>query len=283
MPKQIIPFLLFLFLFSAISFAQERKESFIASSFYHGLPKEIPLKWQNTLYSSINVGGYFKSLFIVSRDSLKTSENCFLFLVNENGFSRNAISFEKAGENNYKAKIFLSSQEEDKLSPLKLVLNLVEKSLKYRWDNKNEIAYENPTIIEEYQLKIGKIFPQIDVETAEGIWSSNKRNKIVVINWWATSCLPCIEEMPGLNELVNKYPKAEFIAIVWDKKNLSSFISKHKFNYEQGYGTEKLTHLFGDVFPRHIIVNKEGIVLFNKLGGSKDINLELEKVIKENL
>ena len=274
-----------IFFISTVIFCQNHSEKYVSASFNKGLPTEIPFKWQSTLYSSINTGGYFKSLFIVSHDSLKTSQQCFLFMVNENGFSFNAILFKKNDENIFKATITLSNQDEDKLSPLELVLNLNQSSLEYRWENKDETKYDVPTVIKEYELKIGKLFPLIDIEIPNGRWSSNQENKIIVINWWATSCLPCVEEMPGLNELVNKYPKdkVEFIAIVWDKENLSKFLSKHQFNYEQGYGNKNISQLFGETFPRHIIVNKDGVILFNKLGGSKDINLELEKVINKYL
>jgi len=270
---------------STVIFCQNQSEKYVAAPFEKGLPTEIPFKWQSTLYSSINTGGYFKSMFVVSRDSLKTSQQCFLFTINENGFSTNAISFERNGENIFKATIALSNQDDDKLSQLNLVLNLNKSSLEYRWENKDENKYDVPTVIEEYELKIGKLFPSISVETAKGKWSSDQENKIIVINWWATSCLPCVEEMPGLNELVNKYPKdkVEFIAIVWDKENHSKFLSKHQFNYEQGYGNKDISQLFGETFPRHIIVNKNGVILFNKHGGSKDIDLELEKVINKYL
>lgn len=279
-------FYIILFFVSSVLLCQNNSDKYVPVTFEKGLPTEIPFKWKNTLYSSINVGGYYKSLFLVSRDSLKTSEQLFLFtFINEKGFSFNAISFEKSSENIFIATINLKNKYEDKLSPLKLVLNLKQNSLEYRWENKNVSQYETPTIIEEYELKIGKLFPVIDIETSKGIWTSNQDSKITVINWWATSCIPCVEEIPGLNELVNKYSKekVEFIAIVWDKENLSKFLTKHPFNYEQGYGNKKISELFGNTFPRHIIVNKDKTIIFNKLGGSKDIYLELEKIINNYL
>ncbi|MFA4924972.1 MAG: TlpA disulfide reductase family protein, partial [Ignavibacteriaceae bacterium] len=232
------------------------------------------------------IGEFYKLLYVVSRDSFNTNKNCSLFLIPQNGgFIYNDISFVLKEKNIYEANISLESREEDTLSPLKLILNLDEKSLKYRWDNKDIKNYEHPSIIEEYQLKVGKTFPQIEVETANGTWSNKEKNKIVVINWWATSCLPCVEEMPGLNQLVEKYPKekVEFIAIVSDKENHSKFMNKHKFNYKQGFGNKKIRQLLGEAFPRNIILNKEGVILYNHTGGSKDINLELEKIIRENL
>ena len=278
--------IMILLMISSLAVCQNQSENFIIVPFEKGLPAEIHVKWGNTLFSTINVGEYYKSLVVVSRDSLKTSDKCYLFtIVNENDISFTAISFEKIGNNIFNAIIPLKSQQEDKLSPLKLVLNLDERTLNYRWENRNNNLYEKPTINEEYPLKIGKAFPIVEVETDKGIWSNNVKNKIIVINWWATSCMPCVEEMPGLNELVSKYSyeKVEFIAICSDKENLSKFLSKYKFNYQQGFGNIYLNTLLGNAFPRHIIIDKKGIIQYNKLGGSKDIHLELEKIINNNL
>jgi len=276
---------LLVFLVSSFVFGQDQNEKFITAPFEKGMPKEILFNWENASYSEIDIGGFYKALYIVSRDSFNTAKNCSLFFITQNGFSYKDIPFVLKEKKIYETSISLTTQEEDTLSPLKLILNLDEKRLKYRWENKETTAYEHPTILEEYQLKIGKKFPHIEVETANGTWTNKEKNTVIVINWWATSCIPCIEEMPGLNQLVEKYPKdkVEFIAIVWDKANHAKFINKHKFNYLQGFGDKKLNKLFGGAFPRNIILNKEGEILYNDIGGSKDTHLELEKIIDGNL
>ena len=271
---------------SSFMSCQNLNENFVNAPFKKGLPTEIPFKWQNTLYSQINGGDYYKSLFVVSRDSFKTADKCILFLVvDKERFFTSTFEFEKTGENCYETFIPMTNLEEDTLSPLKLVLNLKEKILMYRWENKNKMNYQNPTILEEYPLKAGKTFPLIEVETAKGIWSNKSKNKIIVINWWAASCSGCIAEMPGLNELVNKYPKdkVEFIAIIADKENHSKFMNKHQFKYQQGFGNEKFTHLFGKAYPRNIILDRNGKILYNHAGGGRHTSSELEKIIKENL
>ncbi|NCQ19080.1 MAG: hypothetical protein COW85_07075 [Ignavibacteria bacterium CG22_combo_CG10-13_8_21_14_all_37_15] len=276
---------LLVFLVSSFVICQDQNEKFVTAPFEKGMPREIFFKWENASYSEIDIGEFYKALYVVSRDSFNSAKNCSLFFITQNGFSYNDISFVLKEKKIYETSISLTTQEEDTLSPLKLILNLDEKSLKYRWDNKDMANYEHPTIVGEYKLKVGNVFPQVEVETAKGTWSNKEKNKIIVINWWATSCLPCIEEIPGLSQLVEKYPKdkVEFVAIAWDKKNHAKFISKHKFSYLQGFGDKKLTKLFGEAFPRNIILNKKGIILYNQTGGLKDTYLELEKIIEGNL
>jgi len=276
---------LLVFLVSSFVICQDQNEKFVTAPFEKGMPREIFFKWENASYSEIDIGEFYKALYVVSRDSFNSAKNCSLFFITQNCFSYNDISFVLKEKKIYETSISLTTQEEDTLSPLKLILNLDEKSLKYRWDNKDMANYEHPTIVGEYKLKVGNVFPQVEVETAKGTWSNKEKNKIIVINWWATSCLPCIEEIPGLSQLVEKYPKdkVEFVAIAWDKKNHAKFISKHKFSYLQGFGDKKLTKLFGEAFPRNIILNKKGIILYNQTGGLKDTYLELEKIIEGNL
>ena len=234
----------------------QNTENFIRSDFSKGLPNGINFKWENCLYVSIDGGEFFKNINIISRDSLKTADQLLLAPISENGFYFTRIPFEKVTQNIYKGSILLKNIYEDELSPLSVKIDLAERMLYYRWENHDKQNYKIPTIIKEYPLKVGETFPIIKVETQKGDWTNENSKKIILINWWATSCLPCIEEMPGLNKLVKKYKneKVEFISIVWDTDNLEEFLSKNSFLYSHGFGNEYLTKLFGETFPRNLII-----------------------------
>jgi thiol-disulfide isomerase/thioredoxin len=265
-----------LFLLAFVS-CKPQEDKYVITKFKEGLPSEIQFKWNKSIYASINSGNFFKGLYLVSKDSLETPDNCLLFVIDSSGFSYTNLDFIKSEENIYSAAVSLNTTQEDKLDTLRLILNLQRKTLTYHWDNK----IVSPTVIKEYKLKVGSILPKIEVTTLNGNWTNDGRNKIIVINWWATSCLPCIEEIPVLNKLVDKHQdeNIEFVAIVWDKSNYSDFIAKHPFNYLQGFSSKELTDLFGDIFPRHIVVGKDGKILLNKLGGSKQIGDEIDSII----
>ena len=275
MNNQIRLFLFALFICSSSFFAQNHTSTLIQTQIHFGLPKEVPFKWNDASYVHINPGQYFKALYLVSKDNFKTTNDCSLFKIEENGFSFSAISFQ-----NNETTIELKNKEEDLLSPLKILVDPKERIVYYRWETNSE-NYNSPVISKDYELKPGKDFPVINVETTKGNWTNKNSNKIIIINWWATSCLPCKEEIPVLNKLVDKYQdqNIEFIAIVWDKSKHSKFIEKNPFKYLQGFTTKELTDLFGEIFPRHIIVDKDGKILLNKLGGSKQIGEELDSII----
>lgn len=272
--------LIFLILFSiAFVSCQDQDNKYVTSKFKEGLPSEIPFKWNKSVYSSIKSGNFFKSLYFVSKDSLETPDNCLLFVIDSSGFSYTNLDFIESQKNIYSTAVSLTTREEDRLDTLRLKINLENKTLTYYWDNK----IKSPTVIKEYKLKVGNIFPIIKVPTETGIWTNAGPNKIIVINWWATSCLPCLEEIPGLNELVKKYENdnIEFIAIVWDKENHSEFIKKHNFIFKQCFGDKNTTELLGETFPRNLIIDNRGIIVYNKIGGIKNTYLELEKIIQK--
>lgn len=269
-----------LFLLTFVS-CKHQEDKYVLTKFKEGLLSEIQFKWNKSIYASINPGNFFKGLYLVSKDSLETPDNCLLFVIDSSGFSFTNLDFVEPPENIYSTTISLNTSEEDKLDTLRFMLNLERKTLTYYWDNK----ITSPTVIKKYKLKVGNIFPNIEVPTENGNWSNDGLNKIIVINLWATSCVPCVEEIPVLNELVKKYQNQniEFIAIVWDESKHSKFIEKHPFNYLQGFTTRELTELFGEIFPRHIIVDKDSKILLNKLGGSKEIGKELDSIITSKL
>jgi peroxiredoxin len=91
--------------------------------------------------------------------------------------------------------------------------------------------------------------------------------KVVVMNFWFTGCLPCIEEMPKLNALVDKYKNkgVVFIAPTWDNAStLRAFLKDHRFKYQVVPNAGGLIlGPFSDgsgsvVFPTHLVIDQEG-------------------------
>ena len=119
--------------------------------------------------------------------------------------------------------------------------------------------------------------PDFEFKTLDGTVKSlnDFKGKYLIINWWSTTCGPCVTEMPVLNKMVEKYKlrtDVAFVAIAWDEKEtLESFLRKRDFKYEQTYSKE-LAALFGQSFPKHVIVNPQGIVAYYNSG------LEMEVV-----
>ena len=91
----------------------------------------------------------------------------------------------------------------------------------------------------------------------------SKIDKPTVLNFWFTSCKPCIDEMPILNKIKNKYQdKVDFIAITYEPGDKTiPFFKKHKFDYKQIIGEKEFVeHLGIQAFPKNIFIDKNGII-----------------------
>ena len=59
---------------------------------------------------------------------------------------------------------------------------------------------------------VGKPAPNLDTVDMKGdVWSlSKQKGQVVFVNFWATWCAPCREEMPSMQRLYAKMPKDKF-------------------------------------------------------------------------
>ena len=79
---------------------------------------------------------------------------------------------------------------------------------------------------------VGKPAPNFDTVDLEGnIWSLSKlKGQVVFINFWATWCAPCREEMPSMQRLYSKLPKDKFkMLAVFNNDNpklVKNFVTK---------------------------------------------------------
>ncbi|TDK64553.1 TlpA family protein disulfide reductase [Sapientia aquatica] len=96
------------------------------------------------------------------------------------------------------------------------------------------------------------------------------RNKVVVVNFWATWCAPCVKEMPALSDLQTELTakKVSFIGIGIDSPDaLGEFAQKYKITYPLFVGGMSGTQLSTDLgnkaggLPFTVILNKSGEVV----------------------
>lgn len=121
--------------------------------------------------------------------------------------------------------------------------------------------------------------------------------EILVINLWATWCGPCIQEIPELNELVDKYKdhNIRFLAFSDESKaDFEKFRTRRpsfEFNFEKSFenfgALESLMKLDkeyqGRAIPLHILVGKDGHVKEVFVGGSKYNIQRIESFIKKEI
>src|ERR1700754_1856508 len=97
----------------------------------------------------------------------------------------------------------------------------------------------------------------------------------LVINFWASWCGPCVEEMPSLSQLHREYAKkgVEFVGLGVDSdKNVKAFLQKVRVDYPIyviGFGCADLARAFGNnacALPYTVVIDAKGVVRSTKLG-----------------
>jgi len=114
--------------------------------------------------------------------------------------------------------------------------------------------------------------------------------KVVIFNFWATWCPPCVKETPAFVELQERYLESgvQFVGIAIDKKSaVQEFMDSYGVTYPMLIGEDnaiKVAKDYGDRFgalPYTVIINRKGQIHFIQRGG---LTRELaEKTIQELL
>lgn len=97
----------------------------------------------------------------------------------------------------------------------------------------------------------------------------------IVVNFWASWCGPCVEEMPALSQLQRDYAKKgiQFVGLGVDSdKNVRAFLQKVKVAYPvyiTGFGGADLARAFGNTaggLPFTVVIDAKGDIRSTKLG-----------------
>jgi peroxiredoxin len=113
------------------------------------------------------------------------------------------------------------------------------------------------------------------------------RGKVVVLNFWATWCAPCIEEMPVFSRWQRRYG-AQGLQVIGvsmddDAAAPSHIVERLRIHYPVAMGDAKLGNLYGGVegLPLTLLIDRNGIVR-NQFSGIADMKA-IEKQMRELL
>jgi len=126
--------------------------------------------------------------------------------------------------------------------------------------------------------RIGNAAPDFTVQdTDRSISLHDLRGKVVILNFWATWCPPCVEEMPSLSQLHAKLQDRGVevlgVSVDLDDDKYHRFLQDHRVSLTTVRDPDqKTTALYGTFkFPETYIIDRRGIVR-RKFVGAVDWN-----------
>ncbi len=113
--------------------------------------------------------------------------------------------------------------------------------------------------------------PSFKLENIYGknIELSDYKGKVLIVDFWATWCPPCIRGIPDLIELKRKYGSKGFevigISVDQDdtKQDVVPFVQSNGINYPVAYASRNVTEKYGGIesIPTSFIIDKRGKIV----------------------
>ena len=148
-----------------------------------------------------------------------------------------------------------------------------------------------PFFIPNPKCLIGSQLPGFEAHSLNGavVNSESLMGKMNFINFWFITCPPCVEEMPDLNYLVDKYAdrNINFIAVGRDyKKDIEEFLETHEFKFDiipDGKPLIEDVFKFRWGYPKTFVTDADGkIIKIYRTITKGIIEKEIEPLISEH-
>jgi cytochrome c biogenesis protein CcmG/thiol:disulfide interchange protein DsbE len=130
------------------------------------------------------------------------------------------------------------------------------------------------------------------IANAQHVRLSDSKDKVVILDFYATWCEPCRESIPHLVDLQKRYgPKG--LQVVGlnvggpdDYEKIPSFAREFKIQYQLGIPDPELENLYLDAsgaIPQTVVIDRNGVVLKRFVGYDDSLAEELESAIQASL
>jgi len=130
--------------------------------------------------------------------------------------------------------------------------------------------------------------PDIDLKTLDGqpFRLHQMRGKVVLVNFWATWCEPCVEEMPSLQKLRDRFARAPFEIIAVNlqegEPRIRGFLKKVPVTFPIVRDTDgAVTRTWqARVFPTSYLIDAEGRIRYVLVGATDWSAPELARAVE---
>ena len=138
-------------------------------------------------------------------------------------------------------------------------------------------------------LSLHKMAPAFEVTALDGSKFNldNMGGRVVLVDFWATWCGPCNEELPNVKKMAKEFANEPFtiISISWDadEKTWKDFINKHEMTWLQYRDADHtLSERFAiNAIPHYFTIDSDGVLTAEMLGSGNDVEGKIRKLLKK--
>lgn len=151
----------------------------------------------------------------------------------------------------------------------------------------------DPTAEETTLTKVGQMAPDFSVNDLDGqpFTLSQQKGKVVLINWFATWCPPCKEEMPHFQkevwEIFGANPEFAMISVAREEtaEVVAPFVEEFAVTWPFVLDPDRVAYArYAEAFiPRNHVVNRQGEIIFQSNGFERADFDEMIEVIHAEL
>lgn len=153
----------------------------------------------------------------------------------------------------------------------------------------SDSAAEVEALLISLNLRVGAEFPDFQAEDTDGksLSLDQFKNKIVLIDFWATWCPPCVDEIPNIVKTYKKYHDKGFeiigISLDQNENKFLRFIKNNDMTWRHYFdgkrGQNELARKYSiDSIPSTFLIDANGKIIAKNLRGSS-----LEEAVKKAL
>lgn len=146
--------------------------------------------------------------------------------------------------------------------------------------------YPSPVPLPVDTVAPGWSFPSLSDEMVS---LKSLKGKVVLIDFFYKACMPCMQALPALQSLHEKYKDKGLVVIGLDpyddkEDNLPAFLAKRNVDYPVLYASKEIAKTYRvSGYPTMFLVSKDGNIIHVQEGYGDSVEAKLEALILKNL